>query len=107
MLSMFALFPCLHNDVDTVANMRRASSDSNISLDLAINPSTWLLKVLVKIWSRRDFLKVVGRNLYGVPGGMLPWNILNSRVSEMPFPAFWGNILQNSEGRKTSHITKF
>ena len=23
----------------------------------------------------------------------------------MPFPVFWGKILQNSEGQKTSHIS--
>ena len=34
--------------------------------------------------------------------GMLPWKSLSSRVSEMPFPAFWGVILQNSKHYKTS-----
>ena len=34
--------------------------------------------------------------------GPCPGNILRSRVPEMPFPAFWGVILQNSEDHKTS-----
>ena len=33
---------------------------------------------------------------------MLPQKILKSRGSEMPFPAFWGKILQNSGGQRTS-----
>ena len=35
--------------------------------------------------------------------GMPPGTILSSRVSEMPFPAFWGVMLQTSEDYKTSH----
>ena len=31
---------------------------------------------------------------------MLPQNILESRVSEMPFPGFWGEILENSQDCK-------
>ena len=30
-------------------------------------------------------------------GGMLPRKILKFRVPEMPLPAFWGEILENSE----------
>ena len=33
-------------------------------------------------------------------GGMLPQKILESRVSEMPFPGFWGEILENSQDCK-------
>ena len=41
-------------------------------------------------------------------GGMLPRNILKSRVSEMPFPALWGQNLQNSNGQKTTYnMSKF
>ena len=35
--------------------------------------------------------------------GACPRKILKSRVSEMPFPAFWGKILHNSEGLKKSY----
>ena len=35
---------------------------------------------------------------------MLSLKILKSRVSKMPFPAFWGKILQNSEDYRTSYI---
>ena len=38
-------------------------------------------------------------SVYGV-WGHAPLKILKSRVSEMPFPAFWGKILNNSEGLK-------
>ena len=41
-----------------------------------------------------------GERLGGV--GNAPRKILKSRVSEMPFPAIWGKILQNSEGLKKS-----
>ena len=37
-------------------------------------------------------------------GSMLSLKILKSRVSKMPFPAFWGKILQNSEDYRTSYI---
>ena len=41
-------------------------------------------------------------------GGMLPRKILKSRVSEMPFPALWGQNLQNSNGQKTTYnMSKF
>ena len=33
-------------------------------------------------------------------GGMLPQNILESRVSEMPFPGFWVEILENAQDCK-------
>ena len=32
---------------------------------------------------------------------MLPREILKFKVSEMPFPALWGKILENSDGQKT------
>ena len=34
--------------------------------------------------------------------GACAGNILGSGVHEMPFPAFWGVILQNSEDHRTS-----
>ena len=34
--------------------------------------------------------------------GACPGNILRSGVHEMPFPAFWGVISQNSEDYETS-----
>ena len=37
-------------------------------------------------------------------GSMLSLKILKSRVSKMPFPAFWGKILQNSEDYRTPYI---
>ena len=37
------------------------------------------------------------------PGVQGPRKFLKSRVSEMPFPAFWGKILHNSEGLKKSY----
>ena len=41
-------------------------------------------------------------------GGMLRRKILKSRVSEMPFPALWGQNLQNSNGQKTTYnMSKF
>ena len=36
------------------------------------------------------------------PQGMLIRKILESRLSEMPFPGLWGEILQNSDGQKTT-----
>jgi hypothetical protein len=33
---------------------------------------------------------------------MLTRKIFESRLSEMPFPALWGDILQNSDGQKTT-----
>ena len=35
-------------------------------------------------------------------GGKLPGNILKYGVPDMPFPAFWGETLENSEAYKTS-----
>ena len=37
-------------------------------------------------------------------GGILPWEILKSRVSEMLFPALRGNIQRESDGQKTTNI---
>jgi hypothetical protein len=34
--------------------------------------------------------------------GLLIRKIFESRVSEMPFPRHWGEILQNSDGQKTT-----
>ena len=34
--------------------------------------------------------------------GMLTWKIFESRLSEMPFPRLWGELLQNSDGQKTT-----
>ena len=34
--------------------------------------------------------------------GLLIRKIFESRVSEMPFPRLWGEILQNSDGQKTT-----
>jgi hypothetical protein len=34
--------------------------------------------------------------------GMLTRKIFESRLSEMPFPGLWGEILQNSDGQKTT-----
>jgi hypothetical protein len=34
--------------------------------------------------------------------GMLTRKIFESRSSEMPFPRLWGEILQNSDGQKTT-----
>ena len=49
----------------------------------------------------------VGRPLQRY-GGMPPQQMLKSRVSEMPFPALWGKILQNSDGQKTAYnMSKF
>ena len=40
--------------------------------------------------------------------GMPPRKISKSRVSEMPFPALWGQNLQNSNGQKTTYnMSKF
>jgi hypothetical protein len=33
---------------------------------------------------------------------MLILKIFESRLSEMPFPGLWGEILQNSDGQKTT-----
>ena len=33
---------------------------------------------------------------------MLTWEMFESRVSEMPFPGLCGEILQNSDGKKTT-----
>jgi hypothetical protein len=33
---------------------------------------------------------------------MLIRKIFESRLSEMPFPGLWGEILQNSDGQKTT-----
>ena len=33
--------------------------------------------------------------------GMLPRKILKSNISVMPFPAFWGKILENYEDYKS------
>ena len=41
------------------------------------------------------------RNIYE-GAGACPGDILRSRIPEMPFTAFWGLILQNSEDYKTS-----
>ena len=38
----------------------------------------------------------------GSPGACSPGKILKYRVPEMPFPAFWGETLENSEAYKTS-----
>ena len=35
-----------------------------------------------------------GLRFLGGSGGMLPREILKSRVSEMPFPALWGNLIE-------------
>jgi hypothetical protein len=35
---------------------------------------------------------------------MLPQKILKFRVSETPFHALWGKILQNSDGQRTRYI---
>ena len=43
------------------------------------------------------------KKLLGWSWGMLPRKILKSRVSEMPFPTFWGKNLQNSEGYETPY----
>ena len=42
------------------------------------------------------------REKYLCVSGHAPGKILSSRISEMPFPAFWGIILQNCEDYKTS-----
>ena len=36
----------------------------------------------------------ISRRFLGGSGGMLPREILKSRVSEMPFPALWGNLIE-------------
>jgi hypothetical protein len=35
---------------------------------------------------------------------MLSRKIFESRLSEMPFPGLWGEILQNSDGQKINDI---
>ena len=40
-------------------------------------------------------------NALGGSGGLPPEEILKYRVSEMLFPAFWDDILKNSEGYET------
>ena len=35
-----------------------------------------------------------GVRFLGGSGGMLPREILKSKVSEMPFPALWGNLIE-------------
>ena len=52
-----------------------------------------------------DFSKWGGRapktrEILGEYGGMLPEKIFESRVSEMPFPGFWVEILENSQDCK-------
>ena len=44
-----------------------------------------------------------GAKPVGGSGGMVPRNILKTRVSEMPFPALWGQNLHNSNGQKTTY----
>ena len=51
-----------------------------------------------------DICEPKARDLYGGPGACTPWEILKSKASEMPFPALWGKILQNSNGRETIDI---
>ena len=46
---------------------------------------------------------VVSLKYLGDSGEYPPGKSLRSRVPEMPFPAFWGVILQNSEDYKTSY----
>ena len=41
--------------------------------------------------------------LLGGSGAMLARKMLKSRVSEMPFPTFWRENLQNSEGYETPY----
>ena len=49
-----------------------------------------------------------GRETSRGSGGILPRQILKSRVSEMPFPALWGQNLQNSNRQKTAYkMSKF
>ena len=40
------------------------------------------------------------REILGGYGAMLPQRMLESRVSEMPFPGFWVEILENSQDCK-------
>ena len=49
-----------------------------------------------------------GRETSRGSGGMLQRNILKSIVSEIPFPALWGQNLQNSNRQKTAYkMSKF
>ena len=48
-------------------------------------------------------LSAEGAKHIGGSGGMLPRKSLKSRVSEMPFPAHWGQNLQTSNGQKTTY----
>ena len=51
------------------------------------------------VCERRRREKLLG-GTGAISGGMLPRKILKTRVSEMPFPTFWRNNLQNSEFMK-------
>ena len=56
---------------------------------------------LVEVPKAQVERRIYARVFYGVQD-MLIRKIFESRLSEMPFPGLWGEILQNSDGQKTT-----
>ena len=50
--------------------------------------------MILKVYARREYFERRRRSPLGGSGGMLPQKRLKFRVSEMPFPAFSGRVVQ-------------
>jgi hypothetical protein len=77
------------------------SSPSGVTLYQGAPGSKFSKAPLVEVLKARVEHRIYARVFKGVQG-MFIRKMFESTLSEMPFPGLWGEILQNSDGQKTT-----